>query len=170
MAAEDARLNNGAGQNPDRFFGLDELRRRSRSQQVAAVCYRIGKDDVEFLLIRTRGGRWTFPKGSAEPGLTHAQAAALEAYEEGGVHGRMEMASFTQYARRKRSSGVEIMVNVHLCEVLRLDRAPEAGRDPTWFSAEKAMKKLRDDRADDHGTQLAGVIELALRRIRSKRS
>lgn len=169
MAPEDARLNNGAGHNPDRFFGLDELRRRRRSQQVAAVCYRVVKDDVEFLLVRTRGGRWTFPKGSAEPGLTHAQAAALEAYEEAGVHGRMEVASFTQYARRKRSSGIGIMVNVHLCEVLRLDRTPEAGRDPTWFSAEKATKKLQDDRADEHGTQLAKVIELAVRRIRNKR-
>ena len=28
---------------------------------VAAVCYRVKGDEPEFLLVRTRGGRWTFP-------------------------------------------------------------------------------------------------------------
>ena len=88
--------------------------------QVAAVCYRIRDRKVEFLLVQTRGGRWTFPKGSAEPGLTRAQAAALEAFEEAGVHGRMEVACFAQYRHRKRSSrksaGGEMVVSAHLCE------------------------------------------------------
>ncbi len=51
--------------------------------------------------MRTRGGRWTFPKGSVESGLTHAQAAALEAFEEAGVHGRIEEAAFARYVRIK---------------------------------------------------------------------
>jgi ADP-ribose pyrophosphatase YjhB (NUDIX family) len=71
-------------------------------EQVAAVCYRARGGAIEFLPVQTRGGRWTFPKGSAEPGLTHAQAAAVEAFEEAGVHGRMEEASFARYVRRKR--------------------------------------------------------------------
>src|SRR5258708_38754816 len=29
-----------------------------RRQQVAAVCYRIRKRGIEFLLVQTRGGRW----------------------------------------------------------------------------------------------------------------
>lgn len=169
MAAEEIPPTNADGPGPGKFFPLDEMRRRRRSLQVAAVCYRASKNGVEFLLVRTRGGRWIFPKGSAEPGLTHAQAAALEAFEEAGVHGRMEEASFTRYLRRKRNSGAEIVVEVHLCEVLRLDRAPEAGRDPTWYSSEKAMKKLRENRADEHGEQLARVIEQAVQRIRGSR-
>ena len=51
--------------------------------------------------MRTRGGRWTFPKGRVESGLTHAQAAALEAFEEAGVHGRIEEAAFARYVRVK---------------------------------------------------------------------
>ena len=88
------------------------------------MCYRIRGGGIEFLLVQTRGGRWTFPKGSVEPGLTHAQAAALEAYEEAGVHGRMEEASFTRYLRRKggSSAAIELGVSAHLCEVLRLPR------------------------------------------------
>src|SRR5580658_6607097 len=71
-------------------------------QQVAAVCYRIGKRGIEFLLVQTRSGRWIFPKGGVEPGLTHAQSAALEAFEEAGVHGRMETVAFARYSRSER--------------------------------------------------------------------
>src|SRR6202021_3191833 len=86
-----------------KFFQLSELRRLRRSEQVAAVCYRIRGKAIEFLLVQTGGGRWIFPKGSAEPGLTHAQAAALEAFEEAGVHGRIEVASFARYVRRRHA-------------------------------------------------------------------
>src|SRR5271156_776956 len=84
-----------------KFFRLSQLRRLRGCEQVAAICYRVRGSSVEFLLVRTGSGHWTFPKGSAEPGLTHAQAAALEAFEEAGVHGRMEEASFTRYVRRR---------------------------------------------------------------------
>src|ERR1700724_3063036 len=106
-----------------KFFRLAHLRKLRRHAQVAAVCYRVRSHAIEFLLVQTRKGRWTFPKGSTEPGLTHAQAAALEAFEEAGVHGRMEEASFARYVRRRgdvrRSAAVEISVHAHLCEVLR---------------------------------------------------
>ncbi len=121
-----------------------------KCQQVAAVCYRIRGSGIEFLLVQTRGGRWTFPKGGVEPGLTHAQAAALEAYEEAGVHGRMEEVSFTRYVRRKgsgSSSAIEVGVSAHLCEVLRLGPPQEFNRNRTWFSAEKAKRRLREERS-----------------------
>src|SRR5271165_1266871 len=86
-----------------KFFRLSQLRKLRGCDQVAAVCYRVRRSDIEFLLVRTNSGHWTFPKGKAEPGLTHAQAAALEAFEEAGVHGRMEEASFARYVRRKRA-------------------------------------------------------------------
>jgi len=151
---------------PVKLVHLDHLRRLRGSEQVAAVCYRVGKKGVEFLLVETRGGRWTFPKGSAEPGLTHAQAAALEAFEEGGVHGRIEEAAFTQYVRRKETRGIEILVHVHLCEVSWLDTPQESGRNPRWFVTERARRRLREDRNPEHGAQLEGVLERALVRIR----
>src|ERR1700752_2718897 len=119
------------------FVSLKQLRKLRGSEQVAAVCYRIGKRGLEFLLVRTRGGRWIFPKGSVESGLTHAQAAALEAFEEAGVHGRIEEAAFARYVRVKdrgrRSPNIEITINAHLCEVTRLAAPEEDGRHPTWF-------------------------------------
>ena len=59
-----------------RLFRVSHLRRLRGCEQVAAVCYRVRSGDIEFLLVQTRGGRWTFPKGNSESGLTHAQAAA----------------------------------------------------------------------------------------------
>src|SRR5271156_3641450 len=116
-----------------KFFRLSQLRRLRGCEQVAAICYRVRGSSVEFLLVRTGSGHWTFPKGSAEPGLTHAQAAALEAFEEAGVHGRIEEASFARYVCRKRGrksaarSAVEgHAVKAYLCLVLRLGRPKEA--------------------------------------------
>ena len=145
------------------------------SEQVAAICYRVRGPNIEFLLVQTRGRRWTFPKGSAEPGLTHAQAAALEAFEEAGVHGRMEEASFTRYVRRKRGGpptpgAPEIAVNVHLCEVLWLAPPEESGRNPTWFSADKAKQRLRQDRAPEYGAELARVLDGAVMRVQRLKS
>ena len=173
MSAGESRLRSGvprgrAQQPSARFFRLEHLRQMRGSEQVAAVCYRVRKSGIEFLLVQTRGGRWTFPKGGAEPGLTHAQAAALEAFEEAGVHGRMEEASFTRYVRRKRGSNTapsETVVNAHLCEVLWLDPPQEVGRNPTWFSIEKAKRRLQEDRATDFGSELALVVERAANRI-----
>src|SRR5271167_4567814 len=113
------------------FVRLSHLRKLCACEQAAAVCYRVRGAAIEFLLVKTRGsGRWTFPKGSAEPGLTHAQAAALEAFEEAGVHGRMDEASFTSYIRRTRrgSAGKEQSVIAHLCEVTRLEAPQEFDR------------------------------------------
>src|SRR5229473_6526761 len=168
-AGVSSTINRSQGQNPStKFFRLAQLRKLRRCEQVAAICFRARGSGIEFLLVQTRKGRWIFPKGSAEPGLTHAQAAALEAFEEAGVHGRMEEASFARYVQRKRGHmrrATELAVSAHLCEVLRLVPPPELNRNPTWFSAEKAKRRLRNDRAQDHGTDLARVIDRAVTRI-----
>jgi len=157
------------------FVRLSQLRKLRECEQVAAVCYRMRKGDIEFLLVQTRGGgRWTFPKGSTEPGLTHAQAAALEAFEEAGVHGRIEEFSFARYVLRRRGNagkpGVrsawdELCINAHLCEVSRLSPPQESNRNRTWFSVEEATQQLREGRSADEGAAFARVIEKAVRRI-----
>jgi 8-oxo-dGTP pyrophosphatase MutT (NUDIX family) len=172
----------------------EPLKQGSRErQEVAAVCYRKGKRRIEFLLVQTRGGRWIFPKGGVEAGLTQAQSAALEAMEEAGVHGRMEELPFARYFRHRpetvraldrssdrrsdrrsdrsadQSSGrtpeSEHGVAAHLCEVTRLEPPQEANRNPTWFSTEKAKQRLQKDRAREFGAELVRVIDRAVSRI-----
>jgi len=161
-------------QSSGRFVRLSQLRKLSECEQVAAVCYRMRATTIEFLLVRTRGGggRWTFPKGSAEPGLTHAQAAALEAFEEAGVHGRIEEASFASYLRmpidRKRTSRSgekRVAIKAYLCEVLRLSPPQESKRDRTWFSAEEAQRILRQGRENADGAEFARLVDKAVARI-----
>ena len=149
---------------------LEHLRKLRGSDQVAAICYRLGKRGIEFLLVRTRGGRWTFPKGRVESGLTHAQAAALEAFEEAGVHGRIEETAFARYVRVKAprnrpSDEIEVTISAHLCEVSRLVAPEEDDRDPTWYSAEKARRRLREHRSSDYGDDLARIVDRAVARI-----
>lgn len=178
MQAENLRFPTGwnASRKQDslaNFFSLKQLRRLRGSEQVAAVCYRIGKHGIEFLLVRTRGGKWTFPKGSVESGLTPAQAAALEAFEEAGVHGRIEEAAFARYVRMKsgqtrRYPQIEIVIDAHLCEVSRVGTPEEANRNPTWFSAEKAKRRLQQDRPSDYGADLARIVDRAVARIQRR--
>ncbi|MGA9541998.1 MAG: NUDIX domain-containing protein [Candidatus Sulfotelmatobacter sp.] len=167
-------------QPSSRLVRLSQLRKFCECEQVAAVCYRWRGDSIEFLLVRTRsGGRWTFPKGSAEPGLTHAQAAALEAFEEAGVHGRIEEASFAIYVRRDRSRGRrsdarsgerQFAVSAHLCEVSRLSPPKESRRKRTWFSAVEARRRLREGRRSEDGAEFTRVIDKAVARIRRLRA
>jgi len=153
-----------------RVFGPAQLRKLKRTEQVAAVCYRQSKAGIQFLLVRTRSGRWTFPKGSAEPGLTHAQSAALEAFEEAGVHGRMEEFCFARYVYYKggamRKSGSQtLLVRAYLCEVLRLAQPEESGRNPTWFSVAKTKRRLLQDRTPSSSAEMLRIVDVAVARI-----
>jgi 8-oxo-dGTP pyrophosphatase MutT (NUDIX family) len=150
----------------------------SRVEQVAAVCYRVRGTGIEFLLVRTRKGRWTFPKGGAESGLTHAQAAALEAFEEAGVHGRIEEVSFARYRRGKQgkvqanaeeSATGGTVVHAYLCEVLRLGPPQEFNRNRTWFSPERAKWQLRESRSSENGADIARIVDRAVVRIQRLR-
>jgi 8-oxo-dGTP pyrophosphatase MutT (NUDIX family) len=189
MAHADSRLTilppavaaNPVSANPSSapFVPLAQLRKLRECEQVAAVCYRRRGDGIEFLLVRTRsGGRWTFPKGSAEPGLTHAQAAALEAFEEAGVHGRIEEESFTRYVRGQRrdpehrssrSRKHRGAVSAYLCEVLRLGPPQESKRHRTWFCVDDAKRHLREGRKSEDGAAFARVVLRAVERIQQSR-
>ena len=101
---------------------------RSLPLQVAAVCYRKVGGAVEFLLVNTNGGnKWTFPKGSTEPRLSHSRAAEQEALEEAGAIGVIEPRHFHLYLHSKgvfwQPSGVrEFVVKAFLMEVTHTDR------------------------------------------------
>jgi len=157
-------------------FSVVPRARRSRNRElVAAVCYRVSDDEIDFLLVQTRGGRWTFPKGGVEPGMTRAQAAAMEALEEAGVYGRVEEVWFARYYRHKVSneesgSPAKTAIHAHLCEVLRHGSPEESDRNPTWFSAEKAKRRLRADRKPENGNELARVVDRAVARVRRLQS
>lgn len=131
---------------------------------MAAVCYRIRNNNIEFLLVRTRAGRWTFPKGRIDDDPSPAHAAAREAYEEAGVHGRVYQEPFTSYLHAKSTTLFtgEHEVSAHLCHVFETSEAPESYRDPTWFSVEKSKRRLSEGRRRRHGRELERVVDTAV--------
>ncbi len=153
------------------YIPPSQLRQIRGREQAAAVCYRVSKRGVEILLVRTRSGRWTFPKGGIEPGLTYAQSAALEAFEEAGVHGRIEALAFARYVRRasSKSEAKVVLVHAYLCEVSRLGKPQESKRNRTWFLPEKAKRRLLEGRASGCGAELAAVVDRAVSRVRRLR-
>ena len=134
---------------------------------VAAICYRLQDNQVHFLLVRTRAGRWTFPKGRVEGDPNRAAAAAREAYEEAGVFGRVESRPFSQYLHSKQAAlhDDEHIVDAHLCEVVSMVSPEEVHRDPTWFDAEKAKRRLCENRKRKYGVELSRVVDSALEQI-----
>jgi len=142
-------------------------------EQVAAVCYRFVGMELEFLLVQTRGKqRWTFPKGGLEAGMTRAQAAELEAFEEAGVRGRVEEAPFAHYTRQRHGEHEpeKIFIQAYLCEVQWVGRPQEGHRNPTWFAPEKAKRRLREDRSPESGEEFVRVVDRAVTRIQRLRA
>ncbi len=139
--------------------------------QVAAVCYRRKGTTVEFLLVNTNGGnKWTFPKGSSDPRLSHSQAAEREAAEEAGAYGTIEPRHFHLYLHSKgvfwQPSGVqEFVVKAFLMEIHQTGKPDESNRKPTWMTPEEARKRLAKGREVKYSRELAAVIDRALERI-----
>ncbi len=125
----------------------------------------------EYLLVRTRNGHWTFPKGAVNEDETNAAAAAREAHEEAGVRGSIERAPFSAYRhckpKRLKSREEAILVHAYLCAVKRVLTPSEGYRDPTWFSASKAKRRLQKFRDSEFAAEVVDVIDRAAERIHS---
>lgn len=117
--------------------------------QFAALCFRIRRGKPEILLITARGsGRWILPKGWPMDGLTPADSAALEAWQEAGVSGEAfdRCLGLYSYSKSIAGTGLPIMTMVYPVRVKSLaSKFPEAGqRRRKWFSPKKAAKKVAE--------------------------
>jgi len=158
-----------------RFFaGLARLARGTElSVQVAAVCYRLNGPSVEFLLVNTSSGKWTFPKGRLCPSLSPSESASREAWEEAGVQGRIEESHFGHYLDTKRTLGHdsltrEVRIAAFLLEVHSTEDPQESGRNPSWFSAHQARKRLAEGRPSPYSEQIAKMIDAAVDQLAVK--
>lgn len=144
---------------------------KSLPLQVAAICYRRRGTAVEFLLVNTNGGnKWTFPKGSTDPNLSHSQAAEREAAEEAGALGTIEPRHFHLYLHSKgvfwQPNGVqEFVVKAFLMEVREMRRPDESNRRPTWLAPEEARRRLAKGREVKYARELEAVVDRALERM-----
>jgi 8-oxo-dGTP pyrophosphatase MutT (NUDIX family) len=142
--------------------------------QVAAVCYRHKAGATQFLLVRTSSGRWTFPKGRLEDGLSRPEVAALEAFEEGGVDGTVDPRPLGGYLHRKESlrgyRSKDVTVLAFLMEVTRSAPPAESHRTPRWFAPRDVKRRLARGRPPKYRSSIDRVFDSALKRIARKRS
>ena len=113
---------------------------------------------MEYLLITSQKGNWIFPKGVIERGETPEETASKEAYEEGGVRGRIVGPPVGSYSYEKWES--ECRVTVFLLEVERLEPSwPEdAVRDRAWMAFTEARAAVK-------GKKLREILEQANSRL-----
>ncbi len=118
--------------------------------QTAALCWRSGPKGPEVLLVKTlRRGHWIIPKGWPMKNKSLAEAAAIEAWEEAGVKGRVAREPFGQFTYTKiKKSGLPVQCTpqVYLLEVTQMqDAYPEAGqRRRQWFSVSEAAEAVHN--------------------------
>ena len=125
--------------------------KQARHRQCAGLPYRRRPDaTIEIMLITSRDtGRWLIPKGWPEPGLAPAEAAAREAYEEGGLIGRIGDRSIGFYRYEKRlpdGSAMHCVVEVFAFEVKQQATSwPERDERATrWFVLHEAAEAVHE--------------------------
>ncbi|HLV84727.1 MAG TPA: NUDIX hydrolase [Devosia sp.] len=120
----------------------------SEQRQVGALPYAVRDGRLSMLLITSRrSGRWIFPKGAIEPGLSASQSAANEALEEAGVVGQIEDTPIGSYRTGSDLDG-SALVDVDIYPLLvetQLDQWKERGqRLRHWVVVSEAQRLLAD--------------------------
>jgi 8-oxo-dGTP pyrophosphatase MutT (NUDIX family) len=157
--------------DPSLIFLIKEeaLKDSSRQpDQAAALCYRWREGVIEFLLIRSSGRRWIFPKGRIEPGEDLWLTAKREAFEEAGASGVIDKEQVTTFLHEKRelkSKGIELLIAAFLLKVEATQTSREKDREPTWFTWEQAEIALSEDRKFEYAEELRRVIRTACAKI-----
>ncbi len=119
-------------------------------QQYAALPYMQSGERVDVLLItRRRSGRWIIPKGWPEAPLSGPELAALEAYEEAGLKGRIgkkSIGSFSYIKQLEDGSKIKCEVTVYPLRVNAqyLDWPEKGQRQLRWLKKKKAVELIEE--------------------------
>jgi 8-oxo-dGTP pyrophosphatase MutT (NUDIX family) len=117
--------------------------------QYGAIPYRRVDGEVQFLMITSRRtGRWIFPKGGPIAGLSPAETAAEETFEEAGVRGTVAAMAIGRYHAIKPGpgGGTPISVEMYAIEVKKqFDDWPEVSeRRRQWATLAEARLQLSE--------------------------
>jgi 8-oxo-dGTP pyrophosphatase MutT (NUDIX family) len=111
--------------------------------QSAAIPYRVDRRTgrVEVLMIRRRdGGKWGIPKGGVDPGLTHPEAAQMEALQEAGVEGPLSERPLGNFVYEKLQTAHLVRVYAMKVSRVREHWDEEDRRERRWFPIDQAAE------------------------------
>jgi 8-oxo-dGTP pyrophosphatase MutT (NUDIX family) len=117
--------------------------------QSAVLPYRMVGNGMEILLVTSRTrGRWVLPKGMITPGMTPAESAAKEAWEEAGIAGSVsrECLGVYRYNKARRCGVKACSVNVYAMKVTAVfPKWPEQRlRRRRWMRVDEAICSVMD--------------------------
>ena len=130
---------------------------KKHRKQIAALPYRYVNDNIEILLITSRdSGRPVICKGWTEKKIKSHDQAAIEAFEEAGVVGRISTKSINSYTYKKIINDNDyVLCNVEIFPLLveiELEDWPEKGqREKMWMSPAEAAIIVKE-------TKLAKIL------------
>lgn len=112
--------------------------------QSGALPWRLKRKKAEVMLVTgRRSKRWMIPKGWPVDGKSLADSAAVEAFEEAGIKGKVDPKPIGRFRHVKQNllGDLEVEILVHPMSVKReLDDWPERGeRDRKWFELSEAV-------------------------------
>ena len=131
------------------------VKKPERNKQYAALPWRYSGARREVLLISSRDtGRWVIPKGCPIKGLSPAETAAREAYEEAGLGGQISKKPIGAFEYGKRLDNGAVQATK--VEVFALEQMvqhkdwPEQGqRKLQWFSIPEAAEAVQEPELKD---------------------
>jgi 8-oxo-dGTP pyrophosphatase MutT (NUDIX family) len=115
---------------------------------VAALCWRAGPPKI-LLITSLNSKRWILPKGWPEAGMTSAQSAAREAFEEAGMLGDIAptpLGAYHYLKERKDGGAMPCSVDVFAMQITQeLDDWPEKGaRELSWLPPDQAAARVSE--------------------------
>ncbi|ASP32571.1 DNA mismatch repair protein MutT [Labrenzia sp. VG12] len=140
----------GPDYRPSLLQSVLAMFRRPARLQIAALCHRMREGKVEVLLVTSKSTRrWILPKGWPILSRRAHRTAAIEAFEEAGVTGRVHknpFASFSSYKGGEAGLKLRTEILVFLVDVeSEAEEFPDsAERDVRWVSIKDAVRMTNE--------------------------
>lgn len=117
--------------------------------QSAVIPYRKNNNRIEIMLVTTRNGNWTIPKGIIEDDLTPQVSAAKEALEEAGISGKVKKRKVGTYTYKKW--GGTCTVKVYKMKVKKIHTKWEEDnfRTRMWIQLNNTYKFINKKKLTD---------------------
>lgn len=114
--------------------------------QSAVIPYRKNDDgSIDIMLVTTKEGNWTIPKGTIEDDLSPRASAAKEALEEAGISGKVKKKKVGTYSYKKW--GENYFVKVYKMKVKKIYSKWDEKhfRERLWIPLKKVSKFINHE-------------------------